>query len=1204
MAEVAVRVFCAGLSVAMSSLTDLHPVGLLNLPSQYNFMKMATENPIRMMEAREKWPSHKEAATYASSSMVVDETLLGKGNMYCFGRATVPNRSGSAPPNMEGSLAAIGNLMHGAGSNYSSVSHGAGGANNGRSTSVDDCSNNSMFLIRGTLPTHKEESEDDRSPRRAFIDWTERSSPLLSGQESILQRRSLVKLTREQFSPTPAAVYHQSHFHSLCHGSDCEVVNPDDDYSSLHNQSISVSNAVASDINVEDIASLSDGDFSGSSASTLCKEDDDIIDFDLKDNTLACDDSSISSIQSGIEALKICPPNVGNHSSQEGGHHILPHNLVQHLTQQQQYNFQFQGSMAQIVSQGIDNGGMLSSSDVQPMLQSSGFTPLYATAAAYMPSENPYYSGVQPPGIIYSPQFGIGGYFNSPVLPPFFTGYPPHNALPLTFDGSGTPNYNVQASGVPSAGGSSHAVDMQLLNKLYGQGGLIQPSFTGPRMQLHQPFPDLYNISSQVDHLALRTGVIGSQGTGGPRNVHQRRGGMMSPNYFGNSTNMGTFMHMPSSSCASPVAPASLIGGSGLPGGRFEPSFLTYSDRNARFDASWPGQRAFESLKYPKATTLLEELKSGKGRRFELSDITGHVVELSVDQHGSRFIQQKLENCSFEEKASVFEEVLPHASKLMTDVFGNYVIQKFFEYGTPEQRKELANQLAGQILSFSLQMYGCRVIQKALDVIELDQKAVLVRELDGHVMRCVRDQNGNHVIQKCIECIPADKIGFIISAFRGQVAILSMHPYGCRVIQRILEHFTDELQSQFIVDEILDSVCNLAQDQYGNYVIQHVLAKGKPQEQSQIIKMLSGQIVQMSQHKFASNVVEKCLQYGDTAAREVLIGEIVGSNEGNDNLLMMMKDQYANYVVQKILETCTENQRDVLLGRIRVHLHALKKYTYGKHIVARFEQLFGEEIQESVDDWCLHVIPSDRVSSQHTRMDQWMIDHFDSFCLSNRKEFIGVLCIGNNHPISRSCKIEYILRIQLSAFAAIAAGEFNHSIDYSSPLEGDEHGRNVRDHKLYLLVGLMFPLLHHSHLLKNSSILRNKAFHDFGGSCQESFDWGEIELYTQLYRDCHGDWCPQLEYKFLRNCCAQHQLGGSTIMFDYSCPALHLFVVANMGNMSFLEETFVASSLVAGTASGFSSFSFLRERLLSSEILDRFIETSICSSVSPHRGVS
>ena len=48
----------------------------------------------------------------------------------------------------------------------------------------------------------------------------------------------------------------------------------------------------------------------------------------------------------------------------------------------------------------------------------------------------------------------------------------------------------------------------------------------------------------------------------------------------------------------------------------------------------------------------------------------------SADQHGSRFIQQKLEMASDEEKGMVFQEVLPHALTLMTDVFGNYVIQK------------------------------------------------------------------------------------------------------------------------------------------------------------------------------------------------------------------------------------------------------------------------------------------------------------------------------------------------------------------------------------------------------------------------------------------------------------------------------------------------------------------------------------------------
>jgi len=61
----------------------------------------------------------------------------------------------------------------------------------------------------------------------------------------------------------------------------------------------------------------------------------------------------------------------------------------------------------------------------------------------------------------------------------------------------------------------------------------------------------------------------------------------------------------------------------------------------------------------------------------------------------------------------------------------------------------------------------------------------------------------------------------------------------------------------------------------------------------------------------------------------------------------MMKDQFANYVVQKVLETSNGRQREILLKLIRVHIDALKKYTYGKHIVVRFQQLSGEGLSIS-----------------------------------------------------------------------------------------------------------------------------------------------------------------------------------------------------------------------------------------------------------------
>ncbi|XP_031099603.1 pumilio homolog 1-like isoform X2 [Ipomoea triloba] len=406
--------------------------------------------------------------------------------------------------------------------------------------------------------------------------------------------------------------------------------------------------------------------------------------------------------------------------------------------------------------------------------------------------------------------------------------------------------------------------------------------------------------------------------------------------YYGNPA-FGAGFSYPGSPLASPVIPNSPIG----PG-----SPMRHSDHSMRFSgglrnlgASVGGSWNLDNMEGSFPSSLLEEFKSNKTKCFELSEIAGHVVEFSADQYGSRFIQQKLETATAEEKNMVFQEIIPHAITLMTDVFGNYVIQKFFEHGMATQRRELANKLFGSVLTLSLQMYGCRVIQKAIEVVDVDQKIKMVEELDDHVMRCVRDQNGNHVIQKCIECVPEDHIQFIISTFFGQVVTLSTHPYGCRVIQRVLEHCNDPQTQSKVMEEILGSVSSLAQDQYGNYVVQHVLEHGKPHERSTIIKELAGKIVQMSQQKFASNVVEKCLTFGNPSERQLLVNEMLGTTDENEPLQAMMKDQFANYVVQKVLETCSDQERELILSRIKVHLNALKKYTYGKHIVARVEKL-------------------------------------------------------------------------------------------------------------------------------------------------------------------------------------------------------------------------------------------------------------------------
>jgi pumilio RNA-binding family len=72
-------------------------------------------------------------------------------------------------------------------------------------------------------------------------------------------------------------------------------------------------------------------------------------------------------------------------------------------------------------------------------------------------------------------------------------------------------------------------------------------------------------------------------------------------------------------------------------------------------------------------------------------------------------------------------------------------------------------------------------------------------------------------------------------------------------------------------------------------------------------------------------------------------------DEAEQPLHAMMRDQFGNYVVQKLLEVCDEAQREALLQRVRAQLHSLKKFTYGKHIVARVEKLLsaGTKMQHS-----------------------------------------------------------------------------------------------------------------------------------------------------------------------------------------------------------------------------------------------------------------
>ena len=242
------------------------------------------------------------------------------------------------------------------------------------------------------------------------------------------------------------------------------------------------------------------------------------------------------------------------------------------------------------------------------------------------------------------------------------------------------------------------------------------------------------------------------------------------------------------------------------------------------------------------------------------------------------------------------------------------------------------------------------MVQKGLECVDEIDLPKLLAEFQNNVLSLIQDQNGNHVIQKCIEVMSlkakvaqddkeettalffGEQIDFIITDVLDNLATLACHPYGCRVLQRILEYCVESQKSKAL-EKISECLRTLFDDQYGNYVIQHVLQFGRVKDRDMVLEMVvNNGLLKLSRQKFASNVVEKLLKYGNAEQRKSVVREMLRvvddktdsfveeGEEGTSVVLLMVRDPYANYVVQTTLDVVPESEEKVgLLKELNAH---------------------------------------------------------------------------------------------------------------------------------------------------------------------------------------------------------------------------------------------------------------------------------------------
>ena len=93
-------------------------------------------------------------------------------------------------------------------------------------------------------------------------------------------------------------------------------------------------------------------------------------------------------------------------------------------------------------------------------------------------------------------------------------------------------------------------------------------------------------------------------------------------------------------------------------------------------------------------------------------------------------------------------------------------------------------------------------------------------------------------------------------------------------------------------------------------------------------------------HKFASNVMETCLQNCPEEQRSALIEQLLHpSDTYAPSVAAIARDQFGNYVLQRALEVATDEEKWKLVMELQPHLEVLRRSGYGKHIASRVSKM-------------------------------------------------------------------------------------------------------------------------------------------------------------------------------------------------------------------------------------------------------------------------
>lgn len=306
-------------------------------------------------------------------------------------------------------------------------------------------------------------------------------------------------------------------------------------------------------------------------------------------------------------------------------------------------------------------------------------------------------------------------------------------------------------------------------------------------------------------------------------------------------------------------------------------------------------------------------------------------VKQAKDFLKSRNLQKRIDEPNADIRM-IFSSLYNCFDDLVFDNTANFVIQKLCDRSTPEMFDKMMDFFLKDVHRVVDHPIACRVLQKFIETAPKKNVESLFNALRPGLMNLCMSQNGNHIVQRFVTLLP-DKLDDIVHCILPDVISLAIDNCGCRIVQRLFEKYKiSELRP--IVDAVIKEPVELATNQYGNYVVQYILNSKEKEYVTELIQKFSGRFYEFSVHKFASNVIEKCIRGASEEERMMIFEEVIGPENSFEKkrILKMIEDQFGNYVIQRIIEYGSAEQKRVIRAVVTENYEELKEKQYAKYV--------------------------------------------------------------------------------------------------------------------------------------------------------------------------------------------------------------------------------------------------------------------------------